>query len=244
MPRFLLLATVALLLVQVRARACGASAGGVAGVSACSLEEHEEEVRKKWRVGAGGSHTSTAIRFGGGLTFDETRDVLLAVVDYRLSRNFTLEGGAGALVAGRLRTDGTEHEFSPGLAAAIGASWRVLDADVVRPLVLVTGQMAFVGASTRDSAGAARAGYKALDLRLGVLAGWPIVRMLTPYVLARAFGGPVFWHFEGENRTGTDTHHYQVGAGLSLLVARRVDVFLEGVPLGEQALSAGAGVAF
>jgi len=41
---------------------------------------------------------------------------------------------------------------------------------------------------------------------------------------------------------GTDDHHWQVGAGLSLLLARKVDIFAEGVPLGELGVTAGAGL--
>jgi hypothetical protein len=58
------------------------------------------------------------------------------------------------------------------------------------------------------------------------------------------FGGPVYWRYAGTAVTGTDDHHWQVGAGVSLLVARRVDVFAEGVPLGEVGVTAGAGLSF
>jgi hypothetical protein len=61
--------------------------------------------------------------------------------------------------------------------------------------------------------------------------------------LARAFGGPVFWRYQGEAVTGTDTHHYQLGAGLALR-PKNLNAFVEGVPLGELALSLGGGLAF
>jgi hypothetical protein len=60
----------------------------------------------------------------------------------------------------------------------------------------------------------------------------------------RAFGGPVFWRYQGVAVTGTDTHHYQLGAGLALGLGERVGLFAEGIPLGEQALSAGVSVSF
>jgi len=44
--------------------------------------------------------------------------------------------------------------------------------------------------------------------------------------------------------TGTDTHHFQIGAGLAVNLGRSWNAFAEGVPLGERALSAGVGVAF
>lgn len=235
----------ALSLFPSRALACGASAGN-AGVFACSLAEHEEEVRKKWHLGVAGGYTSTAITFGSGLTLDETRGIALALMDYRISPRWTFEAGAGSLFGGHLRGAGTEHDFSPGLLTTLGASWRVLDARDERPFVLFTGQAAYIVASTRDAnaPGASAVGYEAFDLRIGALVGWSIADAFAPYALARAFGGPVYWRFEGEERTGTDTHHYQLGAGLSVLIAKRVDLFVEGVPLGEQGVSGGAGVAF
>lgn len=239
---FRILLVLALVLPSVRAKACGASAGGTSGVYACSLAEHAEEVRKKWRVGVGGGYTSTAIRFGDGLTFDETRTVAVATLDYRFTPRWTFELGAGALLDGQLRGQGTEHDFSPGGLAVAGASYRILDADGFRPFVLLSSQISSVFASTRGSTGTAA--YDALDFRLGVASGYSIARIVAPYALARAFGGPVFWRFQGQSHTGTDTHHYQLGAGVSFLIAKRIDVFLEGVPLGERALSAGAGAMF
>jgi hypothetical protein len=68
--------------------------------------------------------------------------------------------------------------------------------------------------------------------------------MLGAYATVRAFGGPAYWAYGGSSQLGTDTHHYQVGAGGTLLIARRVDLFVEGVPLGEQALAVGASMSF
>lgn len=226
--------------------ACGASGGGVAGVSACSLEEHEEETRTRWRIGASTSFTSTVIRFDADTKPEETRDNVLLSVGYRPSRRWALEIGGGSLVGGQLRIHDVNHDFTPGLLAMLGGSWRVLDALGTRPFVLFTGQAAFIAAATRENGSTAlpSAGYHALDVRLGAAAGWTIWNALSPYAVVRAFGGPVYWQYRGASVTGTDTHHYQVGGGLAVLVARRVDAFVEGVPLGEQGVSAGAGVIF
>src|SRR6185436_20545114 len=68
-----------------RALACGASATGASGVSACSLKEHLESVRPKWRLGASYAFTSTGIRFDDDTRFDETRHVAFATIDYLYS---------------------------------------------------------------------------------------------------------------------------------------------------------------
>ncbi len=52
------------------------------------------------------------------------------------------------------------------------------------------------------------------------------------------------WRYPGTPVVGTDDHHWQVGAGVSVRFARQFDVFAEGVPLGEQGVTAGAGISF
>jgi hypothetical protein len=229
----------------VRALACGASAGGAGGVSACSLDEHLESVRPKWRVGASYAFTSTAIRFNSDTRFDETRHVVFATVDYRFKPDWAFEIGLGSILGGGLGTGAGEQEFRPGLLAAAGASWRVFAPDGARPFVALTGQLALAATSTRPSglASAPATGYQAADLRIGAVAGWPLLQVLTPYALARVFGGPVYWTYQGAGVTGTDVHHFQVGAGV-LARFGQLDIFAEGVPLGEQTIAVGAGVLF
>jgi hypothetical protein len=76
------------------AYACGAGTGGAAGISSCSLAEHEEETRPKWRVGVGYAFTSTGLHFSSGLRVDEMRNGSVVVLDYsplrRLTRRFLL----------------------------------------------------------------------------------------------------------------------------------------------------------
>jgi hypothetical protein len=225
------------------AEACGAAAGGAAGISGCSLAEHDaehaEDVRPKWRVGASYSFTSTGLHFGDGLRVDEVRNTPLVAVDYAPTSRLTLEAGAGPFAGGSITTPTERFALSPGFASVLGASYRVLDARGAIPFVLLTGQLSYLSSSTSGDVG-----YNAFDLRLGAAVGTTLWGVLAPYVVGRAFGGPVYWRDAGTAVVGTDDHHWQVGAGLSLRVASRIDVFAEGVPLGEQGFSAGAGVAF
>jgi hypothetical protein len=227
-----------------RAWACGASAGGVAGLSGCSLDEHNEAVRKKWHVGASSSFSSTSIRFGPNLRLDQSRSTLVATVGYSTRRELTFEFGAGALLDGTFERAGVEYDFTPGLLLLTGASHRVVTNEGVRPFVLLGGQLAYVTAHTEQqgAAGAGSVGYNAFDLRLGPVVGWTFWRTLSPYVFGRVFGGPVFWRYQGRAEVGGDTNHYQLGAGLSLVIAERLDAFVEGVPLGEQSVAGGLGL--
>jgi hypothetical protein len=230
--------------VSVRALACGASAGGIAGISGCSLDEHDEAVRKKWHVGVSGSYASTAIRFDDDLRFDQTRNALLATVGYAPKRDLTLELGAGSLVDGSFERAGATYDFAPGFLLMVGGSYRLLQQDGTRPFVLLGGQLAYVMSHTKEYAGDESVPYHAVDLRMGPIVGWTFFDMLSPYVIARVFGGPVFWRYQDEAIVGGDVHHYQLGAGIALLIAERVNLYAEGVPLGEQALAAGAGFRF
>jgi hypothetical protein len=222
-----------------RARACGAS--GPDGVSACSLEEHEEAGRARWRVGASGVYTSTALNFGGGLRADETRVATLAFLAYEPLRRLSIQAGAGASLGGQLSFPSKTYDFSPGFIADVGISYRLIDG---QPFLVLSSVLSSLTATTRANGDASGVGYEAFDLRAGVLFGGTLFGVLSPYAVARIFGGPVFWRYQGSAVTGTDVSHYQVGAGIALLIVRHVDFYAEGVPLGERAVSAGLSVAF
>jgi hypothetical protein len=87
-------------------------------------------------------------------------------------------------------------------------------------------------------------GYNAFDLRVGVAVGKTFLDVLSPYLAARLFGGPILWELEGEDVTGTDQHHVQIAFGLAASLPRGFDLFAEGAPFGERAATVGAGVAF
>jgi hypothetical protein len=222
------------------ALACGVS--GPDGVWSCSLAEHDEAERPRWHLSVAGVYTSTALRFGHDLRTDQTRDALLAAAAYAPSARLTLQASLGAAFAGHLHAPDGVHDFSPGPTAAVGVAYRLLSG---RPFVTVSAQLsaAFANTHLRGQREPSVA-YSAFDLRLGVLAGTTFFDRLSPYALARVFGGPVSWRYEGAARTGTDVSHYQLGVGVSLLVAEWFDLYVEGVLLGERALSAGLGVTF
>lgn len=225
-------------LVTPRAAACGVSATGVAS---CSLAEHREALRSRFSVGVTGTYTDTALRFDGSLRAAQTRAAVLGVLAYLPSASLALEAGVGASFAGALTVPDGKHEFLPGPTASLGTAWRVLDG--ASYFALLTAVASFT-ANRTELAGTPRVSYTAFDLRLGGEFGLNLVQVLHPYVLARAFGGPVYWQYQGKDVTGTDIHHYQLGLGLALGLPLNLAAFVEGVPLGERALSGGASFAF
>jgi hypothetical protein len=205
------------------------------------LLEHIEQTRPRWAMGVNSLYTSTRLRFSGGLRGDETRWATLAVLAYLPTPSLVLQAGAGVSLDGALTLPEGKHDFSPGPIGSLGLDWRVWDDG--RWFALLTSSLSVSATRTRLAGGSA-VGYQALDVRLGGQLGVELLEVLRPYALARVFGGPVFWRHAGDAVTGTDTHHFQVGGGLALRIARTWSVFAEGVPLGERALAAGVATVF
>jgi hypothetical protein len=113
-------------------------------------------------------------------------------------------------------------------------SWLVLDQGAYTPFVQLSGSIAF------SAMKAALGAYEALDARVGVAAGYTFFDRLTPYLTARAFGGPVFYG----GSVGTDLFHYQVGLGFVVGLPWGLDLSAELIPLGEQRVTAGVGLSF
>ena len=220
------------------ARACGVSASGVAS---CSLAEHDDAVRPHWAVGISSLSTSTRLRFSGQLRADQVRYATLATLAYLPTAKLVLQGGIGAAFGGSLTLPDGEYQFSPGPVALVGADFRAFDDG--RYFLLLTSGMSLTTART-SAGGEWRENYLAFDIRLGAQFGVELVRGVRPYVAGRVFGGPIFWRYENEAVTGTDTHHYQLGAGLAVRAWKGLNVFAEGIPLGEQAVALGVGLAF
>jgi hypothetical protein len=221
------------------ARACGVSATGVAS---CSLAEHEEATRPRWVLGLNELYTSTSLRFSDDVHADQVRLGMLAMLAYLPSSRLVLQLGTGVALGGELTLPDGEYQLSPGLAEMIGADFRAFDDG--RYSLLFTSALSFATARTQppgDASAAASATYTAFDLRLGAQFGVALGRVVFPYAVARVFGGPVFWHYQGQAVTGTDTHHYQLGAGLAVRATRFMNVFAEGIPLGEKAIALGVG---
>ncbi len=233
-------ASLALLsLIATPAEACGVSASGVAS---CSLAEHEEAVRPRWLIGVNGLYTATRLRFSDDLHADQVRYATLAMLAYLPSSRLVLQAGAGAAFGGALTLADGEYRLSPGPTAMIGADFRAFDDG--RYSLLLTSGVSFATARTHTppaAEGEPSATYTAFDLRLGAQFGITLGRIAIPYVVGRVFGGPIFWRYRGEAVTGTDTHHYQLGAGLAVRVTKALNLFVEGVPLGERALAIGVG---
>ena len=181
------------------------------------------------------------VSVSGSIDADQIRYATLAALAYLPLPELVLQVGVGVAFGGSLTLPDGKHEFSPGPIASLGADWRVWEDE--RFFLLLSAVLSASFART-ELPGAESVGYQAFDLRIGGQFGVDVAGILRPYAVARAFGGPVFWQYQGQDVSGTDTHHYQLGAGVGVRLSRHLNAFAEGIPLGEQALSLGAGLAF
>lgn len=144
------------------------------------------------------------------------------------------------MLGGSLELGGTTYDVEPGwlVAAAVSRSFAFAERWFVAGSITAGAS----SASTRVDAGVMdeTATITAIDVRLGVIAGVTLWERLSPYVLARAFGGPVFWSLAGEEIRGSDQYHYQLGLGANAsLPWWNLSVLVDGSVLGERALSIG-----
>lgn len=198
------------------------------------------------RVSAVVGHASSRLIFDGKTYVDIDRRAAIATYERRLATRWTLQVAAGGIITGTLAVGNQRHSFGPGWTAGVSTSFRALDGSGSRPFLLFGATLAFAGATTRQEkkSDAANISYLAGDFRLSAVLGKTFFQTLSPYLVVRGFGGPIAWQIDGKDARGTDTYKFQIGAGLSVSMPKRLDAFLEFVPLGEKALSSGLGYSF
>ena len=172
--------------------------------------------------------------FDGDLELDIHQHAVTATGGYSSASGWSLRGSVGSVLDGTLEGDGRTHDIGPGVVAAAGGSkqW------TFGPW-FVTGSLgAGVSRTTTREAGGERHSLIAADLiRAGLMAGRTF-GPVSPYVMARGFGGPVLWTLDAMDRRGTDTSKFQLGAGLSAS-ASGLAFLLDVSVLGERSASLG-----
>ncbi|TKD07592.1 hypothetical protein [Polyangium fumosum] len=198
-----------------------------------------------YRVGATVGYAWTNLVFAGKYDVAIDRRAAVATFERRLGSAWTLQLGAGGILWGSLREGARRYDFGPGWSASVATSYRLLDGRDRFPFLILGASLAVAGAQTREARpDAPVVPYYAGDLRLSAVAGKTFYDVLSPYALARVFGGPIFWQVDGVDRQGTDRYKFQLGLGLVASLPIGLDVFAEIVPLGERSVTSGAGFSF
>lgn len=188
-----------------------------------------------WQVTGAVSSFSTQIKFDGARVPVEQLAATATVGNFpspRLGWSVTAGGILGGEVEGR--------DVSGGGTLVGTLTWLPVYERAVRPFVALTGSLgaSFARAQADDQMTRSWVGT---DARAGVTVGKTFAARWVPYLAARVFEGPVFWHRAGDDVVGGDRYHVTFGGGLIVRLPGSVDVTVEGMPLGER--SAAVGVA-
>jgi hypothetical protein len=198
---------------------------------------------RSFRVGVDGGGARTTIRFSNGPDADLRQVSTMAQLEWLVRPRVTIFASGGALLGGTVRADGVEYQLRPGWLASAGVAWLALSETARRPFVSASAMVGYLAAHTRLDAVSAEVPWSAGDVRVGVTVGKSL-GPARPYLVGRAFGGPVNWRVAGQSITGNDSHHYQIGAGVAFSLPAYFDFSIEAAPLGEQGLAAGLGYRF
>lgn len=183
---------------------------------------------------------ASELRFEDDTELDINELSLVASGGYRWGEGWSARLSAGAVLSGTLEHGGRTHEVGAGwlVAASLSRSFTFAE----RWFAAGSLTAGFSSTSTAEDLGATRGervDLMAGDVRLGVIAGVTLWDRVSPYALARAFGGPVLWTLDGEDLTGSDQHHYQLGLGVNAALPWNLGALVDVSLLGERALSIG-----
>jgi hypothetical protein len=147
------------------------------------------------------------------------------------------------------RADGvrksTEHyEIRPGVVWALTIGRRWFGSKPAMPYLLVIGTFSGSLASTRRESDGQIGTLLAFDNKADVSMGWTIGEAFSPYLAVRAFGGPILWKQDGQQRLAGDLYHVSLACGFNLNIDNRVSAFFDGAFLGARGLSGGFAVRF
>ncbi|HEX4515691.1 MAG TPA: hypothetical protein VH054_19220 [Polyangiaceae bacterium] len=238
--------SLALVASAKRAGACGVSASGApAGICDASEVLDEKAGAAKNRVGVSYGWTSTVL-FLGDLRAPTERHAAMVSFEHPMKGHWTLEVGAGSLLAGFLDTGIGRATFEPGVLADVSLSHLVLaPRGYAKPFILTSFALAGVWARTT---GSVSADYVAFDFSFDVAMGIALKigrQAISPFLAGRVYGGPVFWTYQGKDVTGSDAYHYALGPGLAFSFERsRVGLSFGGSVFGEKSAKAGVSFAF
>ncbi|MEZ4404651.1 MAG: hypothetical protein R3B06_31815 [Kofleriaceae bacterium] len=146
----------------------------------------------------------------------------------------TVSATLGVVLGGSISDGARRDDLGVGVLAGLGAArpWR-LDRWFVTGTV---GLSASRTTTTERVPGAASTGLVATDLRVGAMAGRQL-GPVSPYLLARVFGGPVLWRRDGRAVQGSDVTHVQLGAGATVVIPRGLAVTVDVSAVGERSAS-------
>ena len=179
------------------------------------------------------------MRFADVAEPEVAQNLVVAAAGRRIADNWSVRLAAGAILDGTMVALGQTHDVAAGwLVNAVGTR-RWLFGSQNRFFATASLSVGFSSTATRMRGTNQDVGLQAGDLRVGGLAGVTLWNRFSPYLLARAFGGPVSWRLNGDDIIGSDQHHYQLGAGASIRLPAGMSALIDASLVGERSLSIG-----
>lgn len=168
-----------------------------------------------------------------------TQQAVSLVGGYATGDGWAYRGSLGSILHGELETSGmATSTINPGVLGSLGVTHRWQFGADQKMFVSASGDLS-ASRSTTSIAGGPKVTLIGTDVRVGAVAGATLADVYSPYVLARAFGGPVLWEIANEDATGSDTSHFQLGAGIAVAIPGGLNLVLDVAALGERAASLG-----
>lgn len=193
---------------------------------------------------------AAAASFTSELRFDDDSDYTLRQSSYVLSFGRRLGDRASVVVSGGLvgggdfEGAGRRYRVGTGWLASASGAYRALGGADGEPFAIATLSFGFSRTHVEHEPSGEDEALSASDLRLGLELGVTLFERLRPFVLARAFGGPVQFEREGQKRVGGDRYHYTLGCGVATDAGRGFDLRFESAFVGEKSFVWGAAWAF
>ena len=183
-----------------------------------------------WRIGLAFGALSTELSYPGSTPNGNLAESSIMGSASWTKGNLGIEIGLGAILGGGISIQNDVYAINPGGLASIGASWRFLDGRGMAPFLIGD---ATLGASLTSTVRGSETPVSlfAADARVGALVGKTFFDAISPYLLARLFGGPILW--ARANGVATDAHHFQIGPGAAFHWSR-LDATIEASVLGER----------
>lgn len=173
-------------------------------------------------------------------------ETMIALTVARQMARWSVRVSAGAIVGGELAHGGRTHDVGTGWLVSLSGARQWTFGARERWFATAAVMAGFSSTTTREDMAGVQGesiDLRAGDFRVGALFGATLADRISPYVLARYFAGPVLWQLDGQDVTGTDQYHYQIGLGSSVRLPFDMNALVDASLLGERSLSIGMGMA-
>lgn len=163
----------------------------------------------------------------------------LGELAYHFSNKTSLGISGGAVLGGYFSVNDTTIYLKNGGVVSVKGSWHFLEQKKSVPFAVASLSISFSKVNAENT-GAEMNDFLGTDVRLGLTAGYTIKDFFQFYISPKVFGGPIFREKGAERIQGRDRHFIQAGMGVSFLLPKGFAFFINGSPLGEQAIACGA----